>query len=151
LYSAKVCYRHHPLFGVEVEVIRYLRQNSAARVVIVRCPGHLQLAVPEWMLNPLVCERLTDEQQPRIAIEALWDLRQLLNEQMTISPTQVSSCAESSTGGKNAQRRLPNTATESSVRKEPSDLDRDSRKRSRTLPKSVHPAVGRGFEKSRVE
>ena len=142
---------HHPLFGVEVEVIRYLRQNSAARIVIVRDPNHSQLAVPEWMLNPLVCECLTDEKEPRIAIDALWDLRQLLNEQIAASATPVSSRAESSTGGENAQRGLPNAATESPVRKERPDLDRDSQRRSRTLPKPVHPAVGDRSEKTRAE
>src|SRR3954469_21848148 len=80
LYMAKVCYRHHPLYGVEVGVMRYLRRNSAAPVVIVRCPDRRQIALPEWMLGSVACERLSVETQPRVAITALLDLARLLSE-----------------------------------------------------------------------
>jgi hypothetical protein len=39
------------------------------------------VAVPAWMLDPLVCQQLTDEVRPRLTIEALHDLRALLDSQ----------------------------------------------------------------------
>src|SRR6266436_1356057 len=77
LYLAKVCYRHHPLYDVEITVIRYLRRTSTTPVVIVRCPDRLQIAIPEWMLSPVACGRLSEEAQPRIVLSALLALRRL--------------------------------------------------------------------------
>src|SRR5260370_10137696 len=44
--SAKICYRYHPRYGAEVELVRYLRRGSAA-VVVVRLSDGPQLALPE--------------------------------------------------------------------------------------------------------
>ena len=40
-----------------------------------------QIAVPEWMLSPQVCDQFTDEAEPRISIDALLDLRRLIDAQ----------------------------------------------------------------------
>ena len=80
LHSTKICYRFHPFYGVEVEVIRHLRMIASA-ILIVRLPGGTQVAVPEWMLLPQVCDQLVMEAEPRIAIDALIDLQTLIDAQ----------------------------------------------------------------------
>jgi hypothetical protein len=121
LYVAKICYRHHPLYGVEVTVIRYLRRNSIEPVVIVRCPDYGQIALPEWMLNPMACDHLSDEAQPRVAISALVALKRLLDE--SAPATSEHSRAKSSTGGGHArQGRHAGKAVAASVSRRP-DLD----------------------------
>ena len=66
LLLRKICYRFHPLYGAEVEVIRYLRK-SASVILTVKVPGGLQIAVPEWMLIPQTCDQLKIEDKPRLA------------------------------------------------------------------------------------
>jgi hypothetical protein len=118
LYSAKICYRHHPLYGVEVGVIRYLRRNSTAPVVIIRCPDRKQIAVPEWMLSPVACDRFSDEAQPRVAIGALLTLKRLLND--SAPATNEHDRAKSSTGGEHArQGRSSAKAVDASVPRRP--------------------------------
>jgi hypothetical protein len=104
LCTAKICYRHHPCYGVEVEVIRHLRRIGSA-ILIVRLPDCVQLAVPEWMLSPQVCQHLTDQAEPRIAIEALEELRRLIDAQTFAFGRDADSGAESSAGGNHAQQR----------------------------------------------
>ena len=65
-------------------MIRHLRRIGSA-ILIVRLPGGLQVAVPEWMLNPQACQHLTDQAEPRIAIEALEELRRLIEAQTLVS------------------------------------------------------------------
>ena len=65
LLLRKICYRFHPLYGAEVEVIRCSRK-SASVILIVKVPGGLQIAVPEWMLIPQTCDQLRVEDRPRI-------------------------------------------------------------------------------------
>ena len=79
-HLSKICYRHHPCYGVEVEIVRFLRRTSPA-VLVVKLPDGLQLAVPEWMLSPLVCEQLKEEAEPRITIAALQELHELIDIQ----------------------------------------------------------------------
>src|SRR5207248_7524146 len=104
LYSAKICYRYHPRYGVRVELVRYLRSGSAA-VVIVRLPDGLQLAVPEWMLRPEACELLRTEAKPCISAGALLELQGLINAQSSTLGCRNTGCAESATGGQDAQQR----------------------------------------------
>src|ERR1041385_7487525 len=78
LPSTKICYRCHPFYGTEVEVIRHLRTTDSA-ILIIRLPSGVQVAVPDWMLNPQVCDRFTYEAEPRISIDALFDLRRLID------------------------------------------------------------------------
>ena len=73
-------YRHHPFHGEPVEIVRRLRRYTADCVVI-RLADDVQVAVPTWMLDPLVCQQLTDEARPRISVSALRDLRGWLDGQ----------------------------------------------------------------------
>jgi hypothetical protein len=103
LYSAKICYRYHPHYGVTVQLVRYLRRGSAA-VVIVRLPDSSQLAMPEWMLKPEVCQELKIEAKPRISTSALLDLCKLIGTQSSAVSGDSRLCAESETGGRDAQQ-----------------------------------------------
>ena len=105
LYPAKICYRYHPCHGVDVELIRYLRRGGDAPIVIVRLPDGLQLAIPEWMLSPEICERLRTEAGPRISLDALIELRTLIDAQLSMVAGDRRGCAESSAGGQDAQPR----------------------------------------------
>src|SRR5664279_3010093 len=78
LSAAEICYHCHPFYGVEVEVIRHLRRTDTV-IFIVRLPGGSQIAVPDWMLDPQACARFTNEAEPRVSIDALFDLRRLID------------------------------------------------------------------------
>ena len=117
LYFAKVCYRYHPLHGVAVQLVRYLRRGSSA-VVIVRMLDSSQLAIPEWMLKPEACEELKVESKPRISVSALFDVCQLIGSPGSAVADNSQSCAESATGGRNAQQgESADTAAYASLRR----------------------------------
>src|SRR5439155_9075131 len=71
---AIIHYRHHPFHGEHVEIVRRLRRYTADCVVI-KLADDVQVAVPTWMLDPVVCQQLTDEAHPRLSVAALRDLR----------------------------------------------------------------------------
>jgi hypothetical protein len=73
--------------------------------VIVRLPEGAQVALPEWMLNSQACDRLSQEEKPRIAIDALLELHRLIDAQHIEDATQDRICAESPSGGQDAQQR----------------------------------------------
>jgi hypothetical protein len=54
--------------------------------VVITLADDVQVAVPTWMLDPLVCAQLTDEGRPRICVWALRDLRELLDQQPLLAP-----------------------------------------------------------------
>jgi hypothetical protein len=101
----------------------------------------LQIAIPEWMLSPVACGRLSDEAQPRIVLSALLALRRLLDEHAPA--TGKYSRAKSSRGGEHAREEPTNdTAVAASVTPGP-DLDSIARERSSELSGSARP-VARG-------
>jgi hypothetical protein len=115
--SAKICYRYHPRYGAEVELVRYLRRGSAA-VVVVRLPDGPQVAIPEWMLDSEACERLTIEAKPRISLGSLLDLRLLIDTQPSPTADPTSDRAESARGGQDAKpRESGDLATQISIRR----------------------------------
>ena len=94
-------------------------RRIGSAILIVRFPDGLQLAVPEWMLSPQVCQRLTDQLEPRIAIEALEELRRLIDAQTLVFGRDAGSGAESSAGGNHAQRReTGHSPADASVRRQ---------------------------------
>jgi hypothetical protein len=115
--TAKICYRYHPRYGAEVELVRYLRRGSTA-VVIVRLPDGPQLAIPEWMLDSEACERLKTEAKPRISLGSLLDLRKLIDSQPSPTADSTSDRAESARGGQDAKsRETRDLATQPSIRR----------------------------------
>lgn len=75
--SAKIEYRHHPCYGMEVQVVRARRRGPDA-IAIVQRPDGLQIAVPRWMLDPLACQQLPQAAKPRVALRALVRLAELV-------------------------------------------------------------------------
>ena len=114
---AVIHYRHHPYHGEHVEIVRRLRRYTADCVVI-QLADDVQVAVPTWMLDPLVCQQLTDEVRPRISVAALHDLRALLDSQhgvVTIT-TVTNSDGSPHAGGDDARpHRASTAATEADV------------------------------------
>ena len=75
--SAKIEYRHHPCYGMEIRVVRTRRRGPEAIDIVQRSDG-LQIAVPRWMLDPLACQQLPQEAKPRVALRALVRLAELV-------------------------------------------------------------------------
>ena len=131
-------------------MIRHLRRIGSA-ILIVRFPDGLQLAVPEWMLSPQVCQRLTDQLEPRIAIEALEELRRLIDAQTLVFGRDAGSGAESSAGGNHAQRRGTGLSpADASVRRQ-RDVERTSRAGTGKLSKPLAPVAGKRPGAQRTE
>jgi len=101
----------------------------------------MQVAVPDWMLNPQVCDRFTNEAEPRVSIDALFELRRLIDGQRLGKTPKDRGCAESPSGGKNAQQRKSvRVATQAALRGR-RDLDRASGIGKGTVPNSVAPGA----------
>ena len=150
LQSAKICYRFHPFHGVEVEVIRHLRKSESV-ILVIKLPGGSQVAIPEWMLIPHICDRLTYEEKPRISIEALIDLRRLIDAQCLKKAPKAGSCAESPSGGQNAQQRKSRRLAAPAGIRGRRDLDEVARTSARTVPNLVAPSPGKRRQSRRRE
>jgi len=143
----KICYRFHTFHGVEVEVIRHLRKSESV-ILVIKLPGGSQVAIPEWMLIPHICDRLTYEEKPRISIEALIDLRRLIDAQCL---KKAGSCAESPSGGQNAQQRKSRRLAAPAGIRGRRDLDEVARTSARTVPNLVAPSPGKRRQSRRRE
>ena len=80
----KIAYRFHPFFERQVEVIRRLRAHEEP-AVIVQVEGDGRIAVPCWMLDQSVCESLELAEEPRISIEALLQLNDLIAQRTLLA------------------------------------------------------------------
>ena len=80
----RIAYRFHPFFDHEVRVIRGLRAREEP-AVIVEIDEDLRIAVPCWMLDALCCRSMVIEEQPRISIDALVQLRDLIDRQALLA------------------------------------------------------------------
>jgi hypothetical protein len=86
--------------------------------VIVRLPDGSQLAIPEWMLKPEACDELKVEAKPHISVSALLDVSKLIGAQASAVAGNSHTCAESATGGRDAQQRESgDTAAQASLRR----------------------------------
>ena len=114
---AIIHYRHHPFHGEEVEIVRRLRRYTADCVVI-KLADDVQVAVPTWMLDPLVCQQLTDEGRPRLSVAALTDLRALLDSQpVVVTTTSAINPGSQQAGGDDGRsHRASTAATDADVR-----------------------------------
>ena len=86
--AAVVAYRHHPLYGREVTVIRHCRGDSIDGVMIT-LPDQTPCVLPAWMLDSERCAALMDCPHPRMSLAALQTLRELLQSQSLSSPAAV--------------------------------------------------------------
>lgn len=84
LGRARICYRFHPFFDHEVEIIRTLRLREEPSV-IARIHNDLRIAVPCWMLDQTKCDAAVLRDRPRFDVDALRRLRELVDLQSFIS------------------------------------------------------------------
>ncbi len=99
----RICYHHHPFFGQTVEIIRWLRHQTADSLVIQLQDG-LQLAIPSWMLDPLACSHVSDAPAPRLSVEALLAVRALLDHQPLLHAViPATPCVSQPEGARDAQ------------------------------------------------
>jgi hypothetical protein len=135
---------------VEVEVIRLLRKSDSV-ILIVKLPGGSQIAVPEWMLIPHVCDRLPIEDKPRISIDALNDLRRLIDAQSLNNSLKTPGRAEFPAGGQDGQRQKSSRVATPAALPGRTDLDRASGIRTGELSDAVAPVVGKRSQNRRTE
>ena len=100
----------------------------------------MQIAVPDWMLNPQVCDRFTNEAEP-VSIDALFGLRRLIDAHRLGKTPEDHGCAESPSGGKNAQQRKANRVAAQAALRGRRDLDRASGIGKGTVPNPVAPGA----------
>ena len=118
---------------------------------MVKLPGGVQVAIPEWMLNPQVCDPLKSEDKPRISVGARMDLRRLIDAPSFQNAPKGRSCAESPTGGKDAQQRKTDRVATSAALGRRTDLERASPVSTRTVPNAMAPGVGQRSQNRRRE
>lgn len=70
--------------------MRRFRRCAADSLVVRVLEGGVQLAVPAWMLDPDFCQKLVDEPLPRVHVDALTELRQLLDSQPLLASAKES-------------------------------------------------------------
>jgi hypothetical protein len=103
------------------------------------------------MLSPQICDRFTNEAEPRVSIDALFDLRRLIDAHHLGKASEDHGCAESPSGGKNAQQRKSvQVATQTALRRR-RDLDRASGIDKGTVPESVAPDARKRSQNRRTE
>ena len=99
----RICYHHHPFCGQTVEIIRWLRRQTSDSLVIKLQDG-LELAIPSWMLDPLACSHVSDAPAPRLSVEALLALRDLLDHQPLLhAAIPATPCVSQPEGARDAQ------------------------------------------------
>ena len=99
------------------------------------------------MLVPELCDRLSYEEKPRIGLEALIDLRRLIDSQCVADGC----CAKSASGGQDAEPGKSHRSAAQAALRGRRDLDRASGIDTGTLPRTVAPAAGKRPQRRRQE
>jgi hypothetical protein len=107
--------------------------------------------VPEWMLVPQVCDRLTIEDKPLISIDALNDLRRMIDLQSFNNSLKAPGGAESPTGGQHGQQQKSNRVAAPAALRGRTDMDRASGIGTGALSDAVAPVVGKRSQNRRTE
>jgi len=92
-------------------VIRNLRTREAPGV-IVQDEADLRLMVPCWMLDEGCCQAVTVEKKPRISVDALFELRALLDSQGMLAGKRDSECDSIMANGKCHESTTKNQSTD---------------------------------------
>lgn len=86
-------------------MVRALR-SSVDRIDIVGLPQGFQIAVPRWMLDPVVCSQLRQEAKPRLALSALGRLVDLVRRgRLPMAPATAASGSSTPAHGHHASRQ----------------------------------------------
>ncbi len=81
-----------------MEIIRRFRRYVGDSV-IVQMRNAVQLVVPVWMLDPVVCGQLRYGSEPRLSLAALLELRELLDSQPILPPSAKAVSSKRNGGG----------------------------------------------------
>ena len=135
LSPQKICYRHHPFFGSEVEVVRALRTCGQA-VVVIKVPAGFQVAIPTWMLDSVQCQSLRQEARPRASLAALLELLALVRG--PVFPCAVKPAPAKSNDAPQIKKRLSSEQLRLSPERVVGKVSRD---RSRSLPPAARAAT----------
>ena len=124
--TVTIHYHHHPFYGEHGKFIRRLRRYTSDQVVI-ELRDEVQVAIPSWMLDPVVCQQFRDEPQPRLAIAALLELRHLLDSQPLLTSRMVASRKRTSQQtGEDHARSQPSTSASTPPTIQPSQISGSS-------------------------
>jgi hypothetical protein len=83
--------------------VRALRRFDEESFVVKLAEGH-QIAVPAWMLDPVFCNQLPQRDHPSIALKALLELAELIEQRLPSSVTHSESGPSLQRGGVDALR-----------------------------------------------
>ena len=126
--------------------MRHLRRMFS-EILIVRLPTGAQIGIPRWMLIPELCDLLSYEEKPRIGLEALMDLCRLVDSQCVAGRR----CAESASGGQDAEPGPSHRAATQAALRGRRDLDRASGIDTGTVSRTVAPTAGKRSQRRRLE
>lgn len=96
----KFAYRFHPFFGQDVRVIRRLRADVDAMVIVQGGPD-LRIVAPSWMLDEDCCSAMAIGEFARISVEALVALRSLIDAWGLLARGVPEGCASLMANGHN--------------------------------------------------
>ncbi len=118
-----VAYPWHPLHGQRVRV--YSRQGRAGRQILyIEVQPGLSREIPAWMCDAAVCAAITSG-SPRIAVDALTELRTVLDTRSAGRPSDGSLTSSTTKEGSDETSLPPSTRPRSrSRRKNPPAVNR---------------------------
>jgi hypothetical protein len=126
------------LFQTEVKVVRALR-SFLDEIDIVQLPDGFQIAVPRWMLDPVICSQLPKEAKPRIALTALFRLVELvLSHRLPNSIGRAFSDTSPPTKGQHVSRPKFNLSSNSITSAQESTLAEISGTNARALQAGIN-------------
>ncbi len=116
----------------------------SADYLTVRLKDGLRIAIPSWMLDPILCDQLKEEDSPHIAISALLSLCDLVDSQPLLSAAESCSSGPQKKGGSDAteQEDTCKNATNPTLRPK-GYLEASSKRAARSVPGSSEPAAPR--------
>lgn len=142
--TTKIAYRHHPHYGAEVKRVRTLRRFLEA-IDIVQLPQGFQIAVPHWMLDPVVCSQLPQEAKPRVALSVLLRLAQLVQSRRLPHRADTAPLDTSPpTKGQHVSEPTLHLSTSSIAAAEEDALASTTRSHARPLSSGAHPVAAAG-------
>ena len=149
LSFARIEYPHHPFYGMEVEVIRTLRQTGEA-IDIIRLPDRARIAVPRWMLDPALCSQLPHEPSPRVALGALMRLAEIVeNGRLSLDEAGAGWHASKPNPSQHVHRKtLPILPRQTAVSQEVT-LGSPARSKSRPMPHGIDRTAPTGRPRTR--
>ena len=148
---AEIRYPYHPFFGQTVEILRWLRRQTADSVVI-KLPEGLQIAIPAWMLDPLACQHVREAPKPHLSVDALVALRDLLDQHPLLPATFLAIPGASQLKGESDahQSSISRPHTEPATLRPLHRVASASRSPASPMSRAAHPATRPG-DARRVE